>query len=150
MSSEKATRKTICEKIPQLHPQSIESRTTGDGIPDIWTGPAAIECKCLKKWPAKATSNVVLDHPLTLLQHRWLNNRWKAGYGAFVMLQVGRMEWFLFAAPDSGVLRSSFEVPRARLFFLASAYWSNGLDGYDLAQMLKMPVKGFPLKIGEL
>lgn len=150
MSSEKATRKTICEKIAKLHPQPIESRTTGDGIPDIWTGPAAIECKCLKKWPAKPTSKVVLDHPLTLLQHRWLNNRWNAGYGAFVILQVGTKEWFLFTAPESGVLRSGFEVVRARLYFTATTHWNNGLHGDELAYFLTMPVKGLPLKTGEL
>jgi hypothetical protein len=111
---------------PDLHGQSIESRATGAGIPDIWFGPCGVECKYLRRFPVKPTTQVELDHPLTLEQFRWLNKRYWAGYPMWVVLQANRLEWMLFAAPDASVLMHGQYVPRLQLYTHAIRRWSPG------------------------
>lgn len=108
--SEKATFRAFAEQCAEQDPQRIESRTTGRGIADVWCRDAAVELKCLPSYPKRVMSKVVLKHPLSMEQYRWLNKRWRSGGRAFVLLQVKRLDWYLFAAPDSFVLVPGHEV----------------------------------------
>ncbi len=146
MSSEKQTRKVLIEKTPSLVGWPIESPKTGSGFPDVWLGPSAVECKCLKNWPKRPETPVVLDHELTMLQYRRLNHRWNAGWGAFVILQVRDLEWLLFTAPDSDVLMKGNEVPREQLVRRALACWQHGLVEDEITEWLSTPVKGIPVR----
>lgn len=128
MSTEsKRTRRTLIAAVPKLHGQAIESTGTAPGIPDIWFTTCAVECKYLRRWPARPETLVKLDHELTLLQFRWLLNRYRDGYPCWVMLQANRTEWLLFAAPDAAVLQPQFAVTRSELYRRALMHWSHGL-----------------------
>jgi hypothetical protein len=126
--SEKATARALMDAIPEQDPQRIESTGTAPGIPDVWCGDCAIETKCLAAYPKKENSPVVLKHKLTLPQYRWLNRRWRAGYKAFVVLQVRRVEWYLFAAPDAFVLVDKHEVSRMKLKMQTLWYSPAGIN----------------------
>lgn len=134
----RATRRTLVLAVPSLHPQPIESPSTGTGIADLWLTTCAIECKCLRKWPAREKTTVKLKHELTSLQFKWLNDRYRDGYPTWVMLQARRLEWLLFAAPDARVLTSGNEVTRAQLYRDAAKVWRNRLDNAELLKWLSM------------
>lgn len=116
------------DAIPEQDPVRIESRGTGPGIPDVWCGDCAIETKCLASYPKGDSSLVVLKHKLTMPQYRWLNRRWRAGFKAFVVLQVKRTDWYLFTAPDSFVLTDKHEVTKHQLPRHALWFSKSGLN----------------------
>lgn len=145
--SEHRTNTALMNQIPEQCPQRIESRRTGSGIPDIWCGDCAIESKCLKKYPKKPNTSVCLDHKLSLVQYRWLNNRWRHGFKAFVVLQANRLEWYLFAAPDSWCLLDKHEKPinvlrlNALWYSKAGVDYAEGADQLTINKWLSMPLK---------
>lgn len=126
--SESATNKALRLYMPERCMQRIESRMTGTGIADIWAGDAAIESKCLSKYPAKLGTKVKLKHPLTIDQYRWLNERWNHGWKSYVVLQANRTDWYLFAPPDAYVLVTGYEVDRVRLAAQALWYSNKGIE----------------------
>jgi len=135
--SEKATRRTLIERTPTLDPWPIETRCTMTGAPDYICMTSVVETKCLRKWPVRPQSPVSLDHPLTTEQYKVLNARWRAGGPAFVLLQARRLEWLLFAAPDSGPLREKHGVPRLQLIHqYALVHWENGLPEQEITWWL--------------
>lgn len=123
--SEQATWKALRPKIIEQDPYRIESMV-GMGVPDVWCKDCAIELKCLPAWPKRPATPVSLNHPLTKEQYLWLNRRWRAGGRAFVIVQVARKDWYLFCAPDAGILLKDNAVPRARWIDHAVAWSDNG------------------------
>lgn len=79
-----------------LDPWRIENMLTA-GTPDVnlstgWW----VELKWSRSWPVRASSHLRLDH-YTDIQKSRLIQRWNAGGGAALLLQV-RTEWFVFNA----------------------------------------------------
>jgi hypothetical protein len=136
--SEKATRRTLIAATPTLDPHPIETRSTVTGFPDYECVSCLVETKCERKgWPKRPNTPVSLHHPLTTEQYKVLNARWRAGGAAFVLLQVRRLEWLLFAAPDSGPLRTNCGVPKLQLIHqYALMYWENGLPEHEITWWL--------------
>lgn len=137
MSTEsKRTRRGLIEACPALCGQAIESPKTAPGIADVWFATCPVECKYLPRWPAKFTTRVALRHPLTVSQWRWLNKRWQAGFPAWVMLQASKLEWLLFAAPDSYVLNEEHYVTRTELYRYSLRRWAHGLIPAEVTEAL--------------
>lgn len=134
--SEKASRRTLIQATPTLDPWPIESPLTGPGVPDYFCITSVVEIKCLKRWPVRPTTPVSLEHPLTEDQYRWLRRRWQACGPAFVLLQANRLEWLLFAAPDSGVLRHKHTVTREELYKRCLVRWTKGLPSREITHWL--------------
>lgn len=134
--SEKATRRTLIQATQELDPWPIESPLTGPGVPDYFCTTSVVETKCLKRWPVRSSTPVNLEHPLTEDQFRWLNRRWRACGPAFVLLQANRLEWILFAAPDSGVLRHKHTVTRQELYKSALVRWVKGMPPSEITRWL--------------
>jgi hypothetical protein len=137
MSTEsKRTRRGLIEACPTLCGQAIESPKTAPGIADVWFTTCPVECKYLPRWPARFTTVVSLRHPLTVSQFRWLNKRYAAGFPAWVMLQASRLEWLLFAAPDSYVLNEQHYVTRTELYRHALRKWPQGINSSEVTDVL--------------
>lgn len=122
---------------PNLCGQAIESRSTAPGIADVWFGPCPVECKYLRRYPVKPSTPVNLEHELTVAQYRWLNKRYDAGFPAWVVLQANKVEWLLFAAPDSYVLAKGHAVPRRELYQYALKMWMHGLVPAEIEETLR-------------
>lgn len=130
--TEKATFNKLADQIPEQDPQRIESKRTGLGIADVWCRDCAIELKCLKSYPVKPETPIRLDHVLSKQQFIWLNKRWRSGGNAFVVLQARRLEWFLFAAPDSFVLKPEYAVTLPTLRTMALWWADEGIASEQL------------------
>ena len=64
------------------------------GTPDVNFLNGWLELKHLPNWPVRANTPVQLGH-FTPRQRIWLRKRWRAGGGAWLLLQVGS-DWLLF------------------------------------------------------
>jgi hypothetical protein len=94
--SEKDMRHTFIKLAAPLDPKPIEN-IVGIGTPDVWIVPGAVELKWAREWPARERTALKLDH-YTNAQREWLIQRWNAGGGAWLLLQV-RTWWLCFDAP---------------------------------------------------
>lgn len=118
-----------------LHAQSIESPSTGIGIPDVNFVGGWIECKMMSEWPKRAdTHPVKFQHPLSLEQGIWLWKRSKAGGLALCCCQVAR-SWFFF---DGLTIKDRWDqMTRPEMIAEAVFYSPNGLEKERLVEWLR-------------
>jgi hypothetical protein len=94
--SEKTMAATFVLLTKALDPRRVENMLS-IGTPDVNLTTGWVELKWCRSWPASG-GPLRLDH-FTDEQRRWLQRRWDAGGGAWLVLQV-RQEWFVFNAPE--------------------------------------------------
>ncbi len=94
--SEADMRRTTVALLAPLHAKAVEN-IVDIGTPDISFAPGVLELKWAREWPSRAATPLRLDH-YTNAQRQWLIERWNAGGGAWLLLQV-KTWWLLFDAP---------------------------------------------------
>lgn len=94
--SEAEMRRTTIRLGAALHARAVEN-IVDVGAPDVDLAAGQIELKWAREWPARESTPLRLDH-YTDVQRQWLMDRWNAGGGAWLLLQV-KTWWLLFDAP---------------------------------------------------
>lgn len=116
-----------------LHGIAVENGAL-PGTPDVNYVEGWIELKWLPKWPRVNPSRPILLTHFTPQQRLFLLSRTRANGKAWLMLKVGRDEWFLFqgaiAAEHVG------RCTRAQLIQHAAKHWPSGLNEMELLQCL--------------
>ena len=130
--SEASMRSHLVKKLASLDAVSIESPTTGKGVPDVNTTCGWIECKWLRSWPKNCEiSPVKFLHPLSVEQQIWLWRRWKCGGNSWVMAKVSS-EWFMWEGhifKESGLWDN---MTRPQMIERSVLYFKNGLESETL------------------
>lgn len=121
----------MVKALKHLHARPVEN-SVGPGTPDVTCTAGWIELKWMRRWPARPDTKVIIEH-YTKKQKWWLRDRWNAGGGAWLLLQVGR-EYMLFEAPEAQLVHDG--LTRGELYKHSAAHWKNGLDGKELGRCL--------------
>lgn len=129
--SEKTQRRRVVKALRSLDAVSVENAVY-PGTPDVNFCEGWIELKWLRRWPAKDSTVVSLDH-FTPQQRQWLRRRWDRGGRAWLLLQVGK-EWLLFDGHTA--CDTVGHVTRRELKFHAAQYWPSGLDDKELKKCM--------------
>lgn len=130
--TEQRMRQRVVKILRDYDPVSVEN-PAHPGTPDVNCTLGWIELKQHDKWPVRAETPLRVPH-FTQQQRVWLKRRWKAGGGAWLLIQVGQ-DWLLLsgrvAADHLG------HVDRETLERLAIKTWNNGLLPEELIDCLK-------------
>ena len=131
--SEATARRHLVKELRFIHAVPIESPSTRSGIPDINTAYGWIEMKYVASWPKRKETPVRL-HRYTSYQKDFLLEREKAGGKAYLMVKVGRMQWFLFKAQEAQVIGDV-----AKDLFIKLSYFrmTQGFNAKELIRCLK-------------
>jgi hypothetical protein len=109
------------------------------GTPDLFTLAGWFELKEIDKWPARPRTIVRVDH-FKQHQREWLRDHCQRGGSCYLMLKVGRKEWFIFdgvwAASHLGTVDQE-TLRDAALFEMTSGY-----NEEELGQWLRRKVAG--------
>lgn len=105
---------TFVKLVKPLNPWRIENMLAS-GIPDVNISTGWVELKWAREWPVRATSALRLDH-YTDIQRSRLMERWNAGGGAWLLVQV-KTCWLCFEAPAA---QKVGQLTKEELFAVAS------------------------------
>ena len=130
--SEADQRRSVIRGLKSLHAVSIESPSTGAGIPDVNFADGWIELKWLRAWPKRENTVVRLRH-FTKNQRDWLRDRYEADGNVWLLLQC-RMEWLMFTGLDAATYVG--RVSREGLYQCATVRWTNGMKYAGLIKCL--------------
>lgn len=105
--AERDLRQRVIQVLRPFDACSVEN-SARRGTPDVNCVLGWLELKWLRRWPKDTQSRLMrLEHRLSRQQAVWLRRRWKAGGGAWALLQV-RSEYFLFDGVRAELLAESF------------------------------------------
>lgn len=117
--------------------QSHEDRYSC-GIPDLSFGVGGtngwIELKQIECWPVKAAT-LVKPKKYTPEQVNWLLRRSKKGGSCYVMVKVGRDDYFLFAGGKARKIRKG--MTRADYSCECIAHWRKNIPPDHLIKLIK-------------
>jgi hypothetical protein len=102
------------------------------GTPDVNYSVGWVELKWLPRWPKGSDQSPVRVKHFTPQQRVWLKRRWRKGFHAYLLLQVGR-EWLLFDGETAALHLGKVTQPRLRE--LALVIWDR-LEGEELIRWL--------------
>jgi hypothetical protein len=135
--SEATSRSNLVKRLKTLDAVSIESPSTGLGIPDVFFIGGVIECKWLRYWPKTAdTKPVKFGHPLSKEQQVWLWRREHRGGLALVCAQVQK-SWFFWSGKQIKEEKLWDNMTRPEMISKALLYYPNGLQTESLLNFLK-------------
>lgn len=139
MMSEANQRRVVNNLLKEVRadPHNVENAISRS-MPDLNCIYGWVELKVLSDWPARTTTPVRLAHPKRVREQvTWLNRRWKAGGGAWLLLTVDR-DWLLFTAPIAFKVWGPAEQLQTKddLRTLAFCSWSGYPTGAQLATAL--------------
>lgn len=135
--SEASMRKNLVKKLSVLDAVSIESPTTGLGIPDVNFIGGWFECKWLRAWPKGCDSNPVkFGHELTKEQQIWLWRRERQGGLAMVVAQV-QQSWFFWSGRKIKEEKLWDRMTRPEMIANAELYFPKGLELEALLSYLR-------------
>ena len=135
--SEASSRSNLVKKLKPLDAVSIESPSTGLGIPDVFFIGGVIECKWMRYWPKNAdTRPVKFDHPLSKEQQVWLYRRERRGGLALVCAQVSK-SWFFWSGKRIKENNLWDNMTRPEMIAEAVLYFPNGLEVEKLLTYLR-------------
>jgi hypothetical protein len=135
--SETSMRKNLVKKLKPVDACSIESPSTGVGIPDINFKEGWMECKWLRYWPKSAdTKPVTFPHPLSKAQQIWLWRRERCGGVALVVAQVSK-SWFFWSGKHIRDNKLWGNMTRPQMIAEAELYFPNGLEVENLLNYLR-------------
>lgn len=126
MSAEHVLRKAVVELLRPIGAFAVEN-TSGVGTPDVATTLGWIELKQLAAWPARPSTNVVLD--IHNGQRIWLNHWQSVGGRAWVLARVGR-EILVWRGPWAA--QNLDRQTRDVLLRHAVGHWTQGLPHADV------------------
>lgn len=126
-------RRRVLDALRTLHAFAVENSAL-PGTPDVNYVEGWIELKQLPKWPKVGEDrNILLPH-FTPQQRLFMLQRHRHHGKVWLMLKVGRDEWFLFrgkvAAEHVG------RCTRAQLIEHAARHWPKGLNEQELIACL--------------
>jgi len=116
------------------HAVRIESSSTGAGIPDVECIFGWMELKYLDKWPARCNTKIRIKH-FTKEQRSWLLLRERLGEATFLMVKIGKMEWWLFRGSMAAIYIG--ELNKVELSTKTVARWNRKPKRTELIQCLK-------------
>lgn len=115
------------------HAIAVENGGCHPGTPDINCSLGWIECKATNEWPARSSTPVRLDHPITPGQRIFMHKRARVNGRAWVMLNISG-EWLLF----DGIIAAEYlgKATRAELYELALRCWKRTPTTEELLEIL--------------
>tara|TARA_R110000851_G_scaffold16046_3_gene52556 strand:+ start:5449 stop:5871 length:423 start_codon:yes stop_codon:yes gene_type:complete len=135
--SEASSRSNLVNKLKSLDAVSIESPSTGLGIPDVFFIGGVIECKWMRYWPKNAdTRPVKFGHPLSKEQQVWLYRRERCGGLALVCAQVSK-SWFFWSGKHIKENNLWDNMTRPQMIEEAVLHFPNGLEAEKLLSYLR-------------
>ncbi len=123
MTIEKKIRGDLVKLLRPIGAYAVENGGCHPGTPDIATTMGPIEVKATEQWPARTTTVVQLDHPVTQGQRIFLMKWDRVNGCAWVMLNIAG-EWLLFEGIVAAAILGGKEGgTRAELYESAAAIW---------------------------
>jgi len=127
-------RRPVVDALRNLDAIAVEN-SAYPGTPDVAYIGGWIELKESDEWPKRPTTPLRLPH-FTKHQRAWIRRHSHRGGTVFVLLKVGKKEWFLIdgveAADKLGV------STRAQIESIARLAFHNGLDSKELLRCLTL------------
>lgn len=130
--SERLFRQNVIHLLRPLDAQSVEN-ICHPGTPDVNCTLGWIELKWVKSPPARPDTILAVRH-FTPQQRVWLMRRWRAGGGAWLLLQCGK-SWLLFTGETAADVVG--RTPMGILHAAACSQWDHTPHPLDLISALK-------------
>lgn len=127
-----------------LDPVRVEN-SAYPGTPDVNFVDGWMELKYIRAWPKRDRTFLSIDH-YTASQRVWIKRRAKKGGRVFLLLKVGKKEWYLFRGGAATDALYTGEVNRKNARMIADKYWLNGIDKSELVFELIKPLPGLSSK----
>lgn len=126
-------RRRVIQALQPLHAVAVENAVLA-GTPDVNYVEGWIELKWIDKWPRVPSFRPILLRHFTPQQRLFMMQRTRARGKVWLMLKVGRDEWFLF----TGEIAAEFvgRCARAELIAKATRHWPKGLNQTELIECL--------------
>jgi hypothetical protein len=129
-------RRPVVAALRELDAFAVEN-SAYPGTPDVYFLHGWIELKECDDWPKRPTTPLRLPH-FTKHQRAWIKRHSHRGGTVFVLLKVGKKEWFLIDGEIAAdTLGSS---TRAEIESIARLVFHNGLDSEELLRCLKLTI----------
>jgi hypothetical protein len=108
-----------------------------EGIPDLSYGVDGvngwIELKQIKQWPVMEKTTVKPEH-YTAQQVNWLRRRGKKGGFCYILVKVGKDDYFLFSWQEARLLKNG--ITKEDYFLDCIKHWSKNIDTKELLHCL--------------
>ena len=132
----KHMRRPVIQALSALDAIAVEN-SAYPGTPDVAYIGGWIELKEKDDWPKRATTPLRLPH-FTKHQRAWIRRHVHRGGTVFVLLKVGKKEWFLLNGADAADKLG--EMTRAEIESTALLVFHDGLDSEALLKCLKLTI----------
>jgi len=127
-------RRRVVQALRELDAIAVEN-SAYPGTPDVVYIGGWIELKEADAWPKKATTPLPMRH-FTRHQRAWIRRHAEKGGTVFVLLKVGKLEWFLIDGKIAADILGS--ATREVIQSTACRAFDNGLDNEELLRCLKV------------
>lgn len=132
----KHMRRPVVSALRELDAMAVENSAM-PGTPDVYFLHGWIELKEVDDWPKRPTTPLRLPH-FTKHQRAWIRRHVHRGGTVFVLLKVGKKEWFLIDGLEAADKLGS--STRAEIESVARLVFPNGLDSEALLRCLKLTI----------
>ena len=129
-------RRPVVEALRKLDAIAVEN-SAYPGTPDVAYIGGWIELKEKDAWPKRAETPLRLPH-FTKHQRAWIRRHAHWGGTVFVLLKVGKKEWFLLHGTEAADRLG--EMTRAEIESTARLVFHNGLDSEVLLRCLSLTI----------
>lgn len=127
-------RRRVIQALRELDAIAVEN-SAYPGTPDVAYIGGWIELKEADEWPKKPQTPLRLSH-FTRHQRAWIRRHVEKGGTAFVLLKVGKSEWFLIDGKTAADMLGN--STREMIQSIACRTFNNGLDNKGLLECLKV------------
>ena len=132
--SESALRGKVVRDLKNYDARAVEN-SVGPGTPDVNCTLGWVELKVLDGWKRGCDEKpVLLDHYVPA-QRIWHKRRWRKGGSVWVLLRIGRLEYFLFDGHTAGCHLG--KISRPIMKEMCVRYWNKGYKLEELVECLK-------------
>ena len=135
--TENSMKSILVKRLAPLDACSIESPSTGIGIPDVNCSLGWIECKAMKAWPKGADKNpVIFPHPLSKQQQVWGYRREMSGGVSLVCGKVSNV-WFFWSCFKIKNWNLWDRMTRPDMHKYAEIVFERGLKTEELVEFMR-------------
>lgn len=127
-------RRRVIQALRELDAIAVEN-SAYPGTPDVCYIGGWIELKEADAWPKKATTPLAMRH-FTRHQRAWIRRHAEKGGAVFVLLKVGKSEWFLIDGKIAADILGS--ATRQEIQSASCLAFNKGLNNEELLKCLKL------------
>ena len=129
-------RRRVVQALRELDAIAVEN-SAYPGTPDVAYIGGWIELKEADNWPKKASTSLPMRH-FTRHQRAWIRRHTEKGGTVFVLLKVGKSEWFLIDGKIAADILGS--ATRQEIQSAACLAFEQGLNNQELLKCLSIRI----------